>query len=267
LIEDATMATISPRTFTSTSQRLLIATALTVAVAVGIGISVRPAHAAEAPVYLGAAESYGVLGGQEVTNTGPTVVTGDLGVSPGTSVSGFLPGTVLGTIHAGDAHAALAQLALTAAYLDAEGRPLTLPATAWTELGNQSFGPGVYAGGALTITGDVTLVGDAASVFIFKASSSLTTASASRVLLSGPINPCNVFWQVDSTAILGSGSSMVGTVMALTSINAETGATVSGRLLARNGATTLDNNVITRPLACAAAPPATPVPGEATFAG
>ena len=268
----------SPRAFARPTKRHLIAVVLAVAVAAGIGANVRPAHAAEAPVDLGTAGSYGVLGGTSVTNTdSPTTIGGDLGVSPGSSYTGFPPGLVGGAIHAADAAAAQAQLDLTTAYDDAAGRALTLPATSWTELGNQSFDPGVYEGGALTITGDVTLVGDADSVFIFRANSSIVTASGSRVLLSGPINPCNVFWKIDSTATLGSGSSMVGTMMALTSINAATGASVAGRLLARNGAVTLDSNVITRPLSCGAdaalapevpsAPPAIAVPGKATFAG
>lgn len=240
------------------SKRLLTATVLAVAVAVGIGAYVAPAYAAEAPVDLGSAGSYGVLGGAAVTNTGPTNVGGDLGVSPGTSITGFPPGIYGGSSHTGDAVALLAQTDLTAAFLDAESRTPTAPATSWTELGNQNFTEGVYAGGALTITGDVTLVGNATSVFIFQAASSLVTASGSRVLLSGPINPCNVFWQIDSTATLGSNSTMVGTVMALTSINAQTGATVTGRLLARNAAVTLDDNEIAGPLACTPAQPAPP---------
>jgi hypothetical protein len=277
LIEDAPVLNASARVFPLPTKRHLIAVVLAVAVAAGIGANVRPAHAAEAPVGLGTAGSYGVLGGQAVTNTGPTSVGGNLGVSPGSSYTGFPPGLVGGAIHAADDAAAQAQLDLTTAYDDAASRALTLPATSWTELGNQSFVPGVYEGGALTLTGDVTLVGDADSVFIFRANSSIVTASGSRVLLSGDINPCNVFWQIRSTATLGTHSTMVGTMMALISINAATGASVAGRLLARNGAVTLDSNVITRPLSCGAdaapapevssAPPAIAVPGKATFTG
>jgi len=264
------MPNSSANAFAFPSKRRLIAVVLAVAVVAGIGAGVRPAHAAEAPVDLGTAGAFGVLGGEEVTNTGLTVIGGDVGASPGTSIVGFPPGIASGVV---DAPAAQAQLDLAAAYLDAEGR---FPTTSGlTELGGQNLVPGVYSGGALTITGDLTLTGDANSVWIFQASSSLITASASRVMLSGPINPCNVFWQVDSSATLGTGSSMVGTVMALTSISADTGASVAGRLLARNGTTTLDANSVTGPLACttaatappATAPPAAAVPGEATFTG
>ena len=271
------MATTSPRVFFRPTKRHLIAIVLAVAVAAGVGATVRPAHAAEAPVNLGTAGSYGVLGGTTITNTGPSAIGGDLGLHPGSGVTGFPPGLVGGATHAADAAALQAQSDLTIAYDDAASRAATLPAISWTELGNQSFVPGVYEGGALTITGDVTLVGDADSVFIFRANSSIVTASGSRVLLSGPINPCNVFWQIDSTVTLGSNSTMAGTMMALTSINAATGASVAGRLLARNGAVTLDSNVISRPLSCGAdaalapdfpsAPPAIAVPGKATFAG
>ena len=261
-----------------TARRL---TALTLAVAVAVGLSAapsaRPAFAAEAPVGLGTAESFAILAGTTVTNTGtPTVISGDVGVSPGSAVDGFLPGVVNnGEIHAADAVAASAQADLTIAFDDAAGR---LPVKSGIiDLTGRKFPSGVYSGGEVGLTGTVTLVGDSSSVFIFQAASTLITGSGSRVVLEGDINPCNVFWQVGSSATLGSGSQFVGTVLALTSITAESAATVEGRLLARNGAVTLDANVITVPTDCAGdttvvddtpvAPPAVPVQGRATFTG
>lgn len=224
--------------------RLLLATlcvaALTLAIpAVG--------HTAQPPVDLADAGTFAVLGGSTVTNTGPSVITGDLGVSAGSAITGFPPGLVLGATHAADAVAAQGQVSLTAAYNDAAGRtPITsVPA----DIGGLTLVAGVYNSAvALGLTGDVTLdaEGDPGAVFIFQAGSTLTTASGSRVLLVNGANPCNVFWQVGSSATLGTATAFNGTIMALTSITATTGATVDGRLLARNGAVTLDTNVVTR---------------------
>lgn len=262
------MATTSPRMFTRPSRRQLIAIVLAVAVAAGIGATVRPAHAAEAPVDLRTADGYGVLGAQTVTNTGPTVIGGDLGVSPLMSITGFPPGIVGGATHAGDAPAAQAQLDLTAAFLDAGSRAPTASSNGSIDLGGQNVLPGVYSyAGSIGITGNLTLTGDANSVWIFRTGSTLITVPNSTVTLNGPINPCNVFWKVDSSATLGTNSTMVGTVMTLTSIDAATGARISGRLLAQTGGVTLDSNSITGPLSCSAAPPATAVPGQATFTG
>lgn len=197
-------------------------------------------------VGLGTADSFAVLGGSTVTNTGPTVITGDLGLSPGTSVTGFPPGTVSGTQHVADTTAAAAQTALTTAYNDAAGRtPVT---TVPTELGGTTKTPGVYdsAAGTFGITGTLTLdaQGDASSVFIFKTASTLITAGASTVILTGGAQACNVFWQVGSSATLGTNSIFKGNILALTSATLTTGANVSGRVLARNGAVTLDSNTI-----------------------
>ncbi|GAC1534018.1 MAG: hypothetical protein NVS3B12_14190 [Acidimicrobiales bacterium] len=223
----------------------LVAIAVTFAMVGGAG-------AAQPPVGLGTAGSFAVLAGTTVTNTGPSTINGDLGVSPGTAVTGFPPGAVSnGTIHAGDAVAAQAQADTTTAYNDAAGRTPTATVTA--DLGGQTLTPGVYRGGALSVTGTLTLDagGDTSAVFVFQAASTLVTASASRVSVINGADPCNVFWQVTSSATLGTNSTFVGTVIALTSITANTGASVAGRLLARNGATTLDTNSVTRPL-CAA---------------
>src|SRR5207248_2688817 len=181
------------------------------------------------------------------TNTGATTVTGDLGVSPGTAVTGFPPGTVTGTTHAGDAVAAQAQIDLTTAYNDAAGRSVGAVTVAGN-LGGQTLTPGLYKStSSLEISsGDLTLdaQGDANAVFIFQMGSTLTTTSGRQVILSGGAKAANIFWQVGSSATLGTTSVMKGTILALTSITATTGATVEGRLLARNGAVTLDSNLV-----------------------
>lgn len=219
------------------------------------------AHAQTPTVNLGRADPFAVLGGQTVTNTGPTVVNGDLGVSPGSAVTGFPPGVVNGTIHAADTTAAGAQVDLTAAYIDAATRTPTGPLPA--AIGGLTFTEGVYnAPAAVGLTGTVTLdaQGDPNAVFIFQIGSALTTASGSTVDLINGASPCNVFWQIGSSATLGTGSTFAGNILALTSITATTGVTINGRALARNGAVTLDTNLINRPTDCAVGPvpPITP---------
>lgn len=197
-------------------------------------------------VDLGSAADFGVLAGSTVTNTGFTIINGDLGLSPGTSITGFPPGIVNGTIHQTDGVAAQAQLDLTDAYNDAAGRIST--GTIAADLGGQILTPGVYtSASSIGLTGVLTLdaQGDPNAVWIFQAGSTLTTASASQVVFINGAQACNVFWQVGSSATLGTGSDFSGTILALTSITATTGATVDGRLLARNGAVTLDTNTVT----------------------
>jgi hypothetical protein len=227
--------------------------ALLVAVAVAL-----PASAAEAPVGLGTLASYGVLGASAVTNTGSSVVTGNVGVSPGSAVTGFPPGVVVGgTIHATDADAAAAQAAATTAYDDAAGRATT--AAVGADIGGQTFGPGVYtASSTLGVTGTASLdaKGDPSAVFVFQVGSALTTASASSIALLNGAQACNVFWKVTSSATLGTASTFVGTLVALADVTATTGAAIDGRLVARTGAVTLDNNRITAPV-CAASSTAT----------
>ncbi|MDX6733918.1 MAG: hypothetical protein QOC54_3866 [Baekduia sp.] len=205
-----------------------------------------------APPQLGTAEGFAVLAGSAVTNTGPSVISGDLGVSPGTAVTGFPPGTLsAGTVHRADAVALSAQSDLVTAYNDAAGRSST--ATIAADLAGRTLGPGVYtAASSLGLSGDLTLDarGDPAAVFVFQAASTLNAGSASHVVLSGGAQACNVFWQVGSSASIGTGSSFVGNVLALTSISMTTGATLNGRALARNGAVTLDTNTIIKS-ACA----------------
>jgi hypothetical protein len=228
-----------------------------VALALLLASTSAPAFAAQPPVGLGTATSYAVLAGTTVTNTGPSVISGDVGVNPGSAVVGFPPGTVNnGTIHAADAVSLQAQNDLTTAYNDAAGRGPVVDKTS-QDLGGTTLVPGVYnAASAMALTGTVTLdaQGDPNAVFVFQAGSTLITASSSAVALIGGTQACNVFWQVGSSATLGTGTNFVGNVMALTSIDLQTGANLQGRALARNGAVTLDTNVITRP-GCAAPSP------------
>jgi hypothetical protein len=224
------------------------------------------ASAAEAPVGLGTASTYSVLGGQTVTNTGPSTMDGDLGVSPGSAITGFPPGTVNGTVHAADAAAAQAQSDLTTAYNDAAGR--TSNATVSGDLGSgPTLTSGVYtSASSLGLTGTLTLdaQGDPDAVFIFQAGSTLTTASGSNVSLTNGAQACNVFWQVGSSATLGTGSTFRGTILALTSITVTTGTVVHGRALARNGSVTLDTDAFTNDACISAAPSPSPASSTAT---
>ena len=204
------------------------------------------------PVALGAADPFVVLAGSTVTSTGiGTSVTGDLGVSPGTVVTGFPPGSISGTIHAGDPTAATAIGDLTTAYDDAAGRTLCRITVAAPNLGGQTLAPGLYwSGSSLEITsGTLTLDagGDSSAVFIFQSASTLTTTSGLGIVLAGGARSTNVFWQVGSSATIGTGSAFAGTIMADQAVTLETGASLDGRALARIAAVTLDPNVIVKP--------------------
>ncbi|MBW3614378.1 MAG: DUF3494 domain-containing protein, partial [Actinobacteria bacterium] len=215
----------------------------------------RSAAAQQAPVGLGTADNFAVLAGQGITNTGPTTVNGDLGTWPNPSITGAGL-TVNGSIHAADAVARQAQADTTTAYDDAASR--TPVSTVATELGGQTLTAGAYnsSSGKFEITGPLTLdaQGNPDAVFVFQAASTLTTASASTVNLVNGAAACNVFWQVGSSATLGTNSTFRGTILALASITVTTGVTVEGRALARNGAVTLDTDTITR---ATCAPPKT----------
>jgi hypothetical protein len=206
------------------------------------------AQGGPATVFLGSAAPFAVLGASTVTNTGQTIVNGDLGVSPGTAVTGFGPGRVNGTIHAGDTIAAHAQASLTVAYKDAAGRS-TNPIGVAGDLTGQTLRPGLYKStSSLKIAGDLTLDagGNPNAVWIFQMASTLTVGG--RVVLIGGATSANIFWQVGSSATLGTNSVVHGTIMAAASITLDTGATLDGRALALTAAVTLDNNSVTLPL-------------------
>jgi hypothetical protein len=199
-----------------------------------------------AQISLGTAQSFGVLGGSTVTNTGATTVAGNVGVSPGTAVTGFPPGVVVGgAIHNNDAVAVQAQNDLTTAYNNIAATPCTVDLTG-QNLGGLTLTPGVYCfSSSAQLTGALTLdaLGNPNALFLFKIGSSLTTASGSSVTVINGGSSCNrVYWQVGSSATLGTGTSFAGDILALTSITVTTGANTSGKLLARNGAVTLDTN-------------------------
>jgi hypothetical protein len=217
--------------------------------------------AAQPPVNLGTTSTFAVLAGTTITNTGPTTINGDVGLYPGTAFPGRAQVTLNGALHKTDAVARTAKHDLVTAYNDAAGRtPFT---TIPVELGGTTLGPGVYVSeeGTFQITGTLTLdgQGDPNAVFIFKSASTLITASGSNVSLINSARFCRVFWQVTSSATLGSNSHFVGHIFALTHIEAHTGATVQGQLLARNGSVTLDTNTITDKI-CGASPSSSATP-------
>jgi Ice-binding-like len=204
------------------------------------------AGAAPSAVPLGTTGSFSVLAGAGISNTGPTTVSGDIGTYPTTTETGVTSMTVHGTDHAGDAVTQQAKTDLVTAYNTAAGEGPTSPIAA--DLGGLTLKAGVYnSSSSVGLTGALTLdaAGDPNAVFVFQAGSALTTASGSSVNLINGAQACNVFWQVGSSATIGTGSSFRGTILALTSITLTTGATVDGRVLARNGAVTLDTNTIT----------------------
>ena len=212
------------------------------------------------PVKLGEADSFAVLGASTVTSTGVSTLTGNLGVSPGTAMTGFPPGTVNGTMHSADAAANQAQVDLGAAYADAAGRAPAAPISG--TLGGQTFTRGVYKSATLGVAGSLTLdaQNDPTAVFVFQAGSTLITSASSQVNLINGAQACNVFWQVGSSATLGASSAFAGNILALTSISMGPGVAMEGRALAHNGAVTLIADTVTAPH-CAPATSPTPTNG------
>ena len=248
-----------------------LATAIALAGTLAIGASV--VLAADQPT-MGTAANYAVMGATAITNTGLTVINGNLAISPGgsSSVTGFPPGVVNGESDMANADAVLAHTDLVGAYTDAAGETTTVNLTG-TNLGGLTLTPGTYTfASSAQLTGTLILDGQGSTnaTFIFQVGSTLTTASNSSVELINGAGACAVYWQVGSSATLGTTTDFQGTIMAMTSITMNTGATIGvgglgygGRALAMNGALTLDSNIITPPpagCAFAAAPAATPTP-------
>jgi hypothetical protein len=221
------------------------------ALAVGAAFAAVPVTAQASQVNLGTAGSFVALGGSTVTNTGPSVLNGDLGVAPGTALVGFgLPAVVNGATHANDGVAQQAKLDLTTAYNVAAGQPVA-PADdlSGTNLGSRTLTAGAYRyTSSAQLTGALTLdaQGNPNAQFVFEIGSTLTTASASSVLMVNGASPCNVYWQVGSSATLDTTTAFQGNVMANVDISLNNGATVMGRLLARTGQISLINNVLNR---------------------
>jgi len=246
------------------------ATLIATSLVVSFGIS---ANAVQPTILMGTTANFAVLAGSGISNTGATTISGtsgtDLGSSPTTSFTGDTLVTTTGSKYTAPAAAVdQAKTDLVVAYDDAAGR---IPATTVTgDLGGQTLKPGVYnSASSIGLTGVLTLdaENDPAAVFIFQAGSTLTTASASSIALINGAQACNVFWQVGSSATFGTASSFVGTVLALTSITATTGASFNGQLLARNGAVTLGTNTIVHDACVTPTATTTPTPEATTVTG
>ncbi len=204
-------------------------------------------------INLGSAGNFATLAGSTVTSVGPTVLNGDLGVSPGTAVTGFPPGMINGAIHAGDNTAAQAKVDLLAAYNDGASRlnPAVLPGN----LGGLTLTPGLYKTASSTGingTGPQAILtldaqGDANAIFVFQMGTTLITTVGTQVVLSGGAKAANIYWQVGSSATLGTNSIFKGNVLADQSITVTTGVVLEGRVLTQVGGVTLDSNTITSP--------------------
>jgi hypothetical protein len=195
--------------------------------------------------------NYAVLAAATITNTGPSWITGQLALSPGTSVTGFPPGTV-GHEDIANGAALQARNDATAAYNTAAGEPGCT--STGVELGSRTLGPGLYCNGTMGISAGLTLTLNGGGIYIFQIASTLVTGASSRVLLTNGAQPCDIFWQVGSSATIGASTRFVGTILANTSITMITAATLNGRalagLVAPSGALTLDTNRIIQPGGC-----------------
>ncbi|MDP2176656.1 MAG: Ig-like domain-containing protein [Bacteroidota bacterium] len=205
-------------------------------------------------VDLDCVEDYAVIAGSAVTNTGASIVDGDLGLSPGSSVSGFPPGTIVnGSIRINDTKTNDAKLCLTAAYNDAAGRTLDVIVVSDGQLGGKTFAPGLYqsAPGSFEITGSDFILdakGNVDAVWIFQMpSSTLTVGNGIKVTLINGAQAKNIYWQVGTSATIGTTAEMKGNILADQSITLQTGATLIGRALTRIAAVTLDDNAVTKP--------------------
>ena len=211
-----------------------------------LGVAEGGAGTSPAAVALGTAGNFGILAGTAVNNTGATTVDAEVGVGPGTTLTGFPPGTATAT-HINDPTTTQAQLDLGSAFTDAAGRTPTAGIT--TDLAGRLLGPGVFSSGSLTNSGVVTLnaLGDTTAVFIIMTNTTLTAQPGSQVVLTNGARADNVYWIVGTSATLGANSVWYGNILADQSITLGTGATVYGRALARSGSITLDTNVIDVP--------------------
>lgn len=202
-------------------------------------------------VSLAGTSNIAVLAGAAISNTGTTSITGDLALSPGSSIGGFPPGILIGTQHINDNIAVQAKLDLTAAYNDAAGRTCTDIVTLSGNIGGLTLTPGLYKStSSLAISsGDLTFdaQGNSDAVFIIQIASSLTTTSGRKVILSGGAKASNIFWQVGSSVTFGTTSVFKGTVLTMQSITFNTGASLNGRALARTGAVIMAGNTIVKP--------------------
>ena len=238
----------------SLERRLFLAlSSLAVAAACGSGLAPaggphasKSKSAVDGSPLLGTAQNFAVLAGTTVTNAGPSVLDADVGVSPGSAVTGFPPGLTAGTIHTADAVALQAQNDLGGAYDNLAGWLCDVPLTG-QDLGGKTLTRATYCfTSEAQLTGTLVLDGEGQSdaTFVFQVASKLTVASGASVVLINGASPCNVYWQVGSSATIGTGSTFAGSILALTSIAVQTGASIDGRALARNGAVTLDTNRI-----------------------
>ena len=243
-----------------TKRNISILSAIALA-STGLMLSMAPTSQAATFVSLGTADSFAILAGSAITNTGPTTVVGDIGVFPTITYTGSTSVTQTGTNHAGDAVTQAAKTDLVASYLAVAGQtPFT---TVTAAIAATTVVPGVYqSGSSLGFSGNVVLDagGNPNAVFVFQAASTIDTASGTNITIINGGQACNVFYSVGSSATLGTGTHLVGNVIALTSITDNGGSVVNGRLLARNGAVTLNNTSVSKATCVVAVPTPTPTP-------